>query len=94
MTLVWLRRTARSLEAIADYIARENRQAAHTTILTIRTAAARLIDNPALGRPGRVLGTRELVVVGTPYILPYRVQGEVIQILHVLHGARQWPERF
>ena len=94
MTLVWLRRAERSLEAIADYIARENRQAAHTTILTIRAAAARLIDNPALGRPGRVPGTRELVVVGTPYILPYRVQGEAIQILHVLHGARQWPERF
>ena len=61
MTLVWLRRAERSLEAIADYIARENRQAAYTTILTIR-AAARLIDNPALGRPGRVPGTRELVV--------------------------------
>ncbi len=94
MTLVWLRRAERSLEAIADYIARENLQAAHATILTMRTAAARLIDNPALGRPGRVPGTRELVVVGTPYILPYRVQGEIIQILHVLHGARQWPERF
>jgi toxin ParE1/3/4 len=94
MMLVWLRRAERSLEAIADYIARENRPAAHVTIPTIRTAAARLIDNPALGRPGRVPGTRELVVVGTPYILPYRVQGEIIQILHVLHGARQWPERF
>ena len=94
MTLIWLRRAERSLEAIADYIARENRQVAYTTILTIRTAAARLIDNPALGRPGHVLKTRELVVVGTPYILPYRVQGEVIQILHGLYGARQWPERF
>jgi toxin ParE1/3/4 len=94
MTLVWLRRAERSLEALTDYIARENRQAAHNTILTIRTAAARLIDNPALGRPGRVPGTRELVVVGTPYILPYRVQGETIQVLHVLHGSRQWPERF
>ena len=93
MTLVWLRRAERSLEAIADYIAREHRQAAYTTILTIRAAAARLIDNPALGRPGRVPGTRALVV-GTPYILPYRVQGEIIQILHALHGARQWPERF
>jgi len=94
MTLVWLRRAERSLEAIADYIAQENRQAAYTAILTIRMAAARRIDNPALGRPGRVPGTRELVVVGIPYILPYRVQGETIQILHVLHGARQWPERF
>ena len=94
MTLIWLRRAERSLEAIADYIARENRQAAYTTILTLRAAAARLTDNPALGRPGRVPGTRELVVADTPYILPYRVQGDIIQILHVLHGARQWPEQF
>ena len=64
------------------------------TYLAMRAAAARLLDNPALGRPGRVPGTRELVVAGTPYILPYRVQGEIIQILHVLHGARRWPERF
>ena len=92
MTLVWLRRAERSLEAIADYIARENRQAAHTTP-TIRMVA-RFSDSATLGRPGRVPGTRGLVVAGTPYILPYRVQGEIIQILHVLHGARQWPERF
>jgi toxin ParE1/3/4 len=94
MTLIWLRRAERSLEAIADYIARDNRQAAYTTILTIRAAAARLTDNPALGHPGRIPGTRELVVAGTPYILPYRIQGDIIQILHVLHGARQWPEQF
>jgi plasmid stabilization system protein ParE len=61
--------------------------------MTIRAAAARLLDHPALGRPGRVPGTRELVVSGTPYILPYRVQGETVQILHVLHGAQRWPER-
>ena len=94
MTLVWLRRDERSLEVIAYDIARVHRQAAHTTILTIRAAGTRLIDNPAIGRPGRVPGSRELVVVGTPYILPYRVQGETIQSLHVLHGAGQWPERF
>lgn len=66
MTLVWFRRAERSLEEITDYIARENRQAPHNTILTVRAAATRLIDHPALGHPGRVLGTPELVVVGTP----------------------------
>ena len=93
MRLLWVRRAERSLQAIADAIAQDNPQAAYTLIMTIRAAAARLLDHPALGRPGRAPGTRELVVSGTPYILPYRVQGETVQILHVLHGARQWPER-
>ena len=47
-----------------------------------------------MGRPGRVPGTRELVIPGTPYIVPYRVQGEAIQILRVYHSARRWPESF
>jgi toxin ParE1/3/4 len=93
MRLLWVRRAERSLEAIADAIAQDNPQVAPTLIMTIRAAAARLLDHPALGRPGRVPGTRELVVSGTPYILPYRVQGETVQILHVLHGAQRWPER-
>ena len=47
-----------------------------------------------MGRIGRVYGTRELVVTGTPFILPYRISGQHIQILAVFHGARQWPENF
>ena len=53
-----------------------------------------LPDNPHMGRAGRVPGTRELVIPQTPYIVPYRVQGEVIQILRVYHGARRWPDSF
>ena len=53
-----------------------------------------LAMSPGLGRPGRVAGTRELVVSGIPYIVPYRVKGEVVQIITVLHGAQKWPERF
>jgi toxin ParE1/3/4 len=48
---------------------------------------------PAIGRPGRVAGTRELVVSGTPYIVPYRVRGERVQIITVLHSAQRWPDR-
>jgi toxin ParE1/3/4 len=50
-------------------------------------------QNPAAARPGRVAGTRELVIVGTPYIVPYRVKADVIQIITVLHGAQRWPDR-
>lgn len=49
---------------------------------------------PASGRPGRVLGTRELVVSRTPYIVPYRVRGDMVELLLVLHAARKWPSQF
>jgi toxin ParE1/3/4 len=48
---------------------------------------------PGIGRPGRVAGTRELVTAGTPYIVPYRVAGDAVQIITVLHGAQNWPDR-
>jgi toxin ParE1/3/4 len=53
-----------------------------------------LPTRPQSGRPGRVSGTRELVVTRTPYVVPYRVQGRNIEILRVYHGARKWPEHF
>jgi toxin ParE1/3/4 len=49
---------------------------------------------PQKGRTGRVHGTRELVVPGTPYIVVYRLKADGIQILSILHGARRWPSRF
>ena len=45
----------------------------------------------ALGRPGRVPSTRELVVVGTPYVVAYRIERTVVLVLHILHGAQRWP---
>jgi plasmid stabilization system protein ParE len=54
-----------------------------------------LTDEPKLGRPGRVPGTRELVVPRTPYIVAYAVlSSDSIRILGVRHGARRWPESF
>ena len=50
-----------------------------------------LDDQPGIGRPGRVRGTREFVVTGTPFILVYRIHGAQIEILRVLHGHQQWP---
>ncbi len=47
-----------------------------------------------MGRAGRVPGTRELLIPGTPYIIPYRVRAGAVEILRVFHAARRWPERF
>jgi toxin ParE1/3/4 len=51
-----------------------------------------LAENPHIGRPGRVPGTREFVIDKTPYIVPYRVKDNALQILRIYHGARRWPE--
>jgi toxin ParE1/3/4 len=58
----------------------------------ILDTVAYLIEHPEIGRKGRILGTRELIIPGLPYIVPYRVRGGVIEILGVLHTAQQWPK--
>lgn len=68
--------------------------AARRIVARIRSAVEHLRAHPKLGRPGRVAGTRELVVSDTPFIVPYRVRESGIEILTVLHAARRWPEDF
>ena len=94
MRIVWLYRAIIDLKSARAYIAQDNPEAAQRTGRKITPAVAALADNPAIGRPGRVVGTRELVVVGTSYIVPYRVRGNTVQVLRVLHAAHRWPEGF
>lgn len=92
--LVYSRRYRRQLEEIYERITVDNPAAAPRVIQRIRTAVERLQEFPAIGRPGRVADTRELVVSGTPYIVPYRVKDDIVQIIGVLHSAQRWPDRF
>ena len=94
MQIVWLYRAIIDLRSARAYIAQDNPQAANRTGRKITSAIAGLAENPAIGRPGRVTGTRELLVAGTSYIVPYRVRGNTVQVLRVLHAARRWPEDF
>ena len=93
MRVRWLRRALANLGEEAQYIAVDNPPAART-VTTIFAAVDRLARHPAMGRSGRVPGTRELVVSGTPYVIPYRVRGGVLEVLRVFHAARQWPSEF
>ncbi len=68
------------------YIVRDDPEAAARIVERIVTSVEGLGAHPASGRPGRVPGTRELVVSGTPYLVPYRVRGETVEILQVFHG--------
>ena len=94
MRVKWLRSALANLEAEAEYIARDNPAAAARVVTTINRAVQTLRRFPALGRPGRVPGTRELVVSSTPYIIPYRVRNNAVEILRVFHAARRWPGKF
>jgi toxin ParE1/3/4 len=94
MEIVWRPFALEDLEEAHRYIAQDNPAAADRIRIAIRAAVERLTDYPNLGRPGRVDETRELVVAGTSYIVAYAVLENQIMILSVLHGAREWPERF
>ena len=75
------------------YISKDDPRAAARTAKRIRSAVEGLTSLPRIGRPGRVEGTRELVVANTPYIVPYRLKADEVQILRVYHTARRWPKR-
>ena len=90
----WLKRALASLDAEASFIALDNPAAAAHVVDTIVRSVELLAQHPGLGRPGRVEGTRELVVANTPYLVPYRVRNNVVEILRVFHGARKWPQKF
>jgi toxin ParE1/3/4 len=94
MNVVWLATAERDLEALTDYIAMDNPQAALQIFTTIRRSVERLAAHPHLGRAGRVERTRELVIPGLPYIVVYTLTSEEVRILAVLHTARRWPKRF
>ena len=94
MCTKWTRKALANLDDIMEYIAGDNPQAASRMVKMIDGAVQPLGQHPFLGRPGRVPNTRELIVSGTPFILPYRVKGSTVEILRVLHAARRWPDDF
>jgi toxin ParE1/3/4 len=94
MKIKWLDLAVDDLEELADYIAHDNPDAAYRMVAFLWASINRLADHPETGRPGRVFGTRELVISHTPFIVPYRIVNSEIQILRVLHGARKWPDAF
>jgi toxin ParE1/3/4 len=94
MPVIWTRQAAQQLSEAHEFIARDRRDAADRQLLLIYRAAESLAVFPEKGRPGRIPGTRELVVAGTSYLIGYRIRESSVRILGILHGARRWPSRF
>lgn len=94
MQIKWLRKALQNLDDEAAYIAQDNPVAARQVVQQIVQTIALLSDNPALGRAGRIHGTRELVIPNTRYIVPYRVRPQLqrIEILRVFHTSRRPPQ--
>jgi len=94
MRVRWLRKALRNLDEEATYIAADDPNAARLVVERVLNAVAKLGRQPGLGRPGRAPGTRELVVPKTRYIVPYRVRGDVVEVLRVFHTSKRLPAKW
>ena len=92
MTVVWSPQAVEHLTHLRSYIARDNPKAANRVATALLNAVELLAELPNLGRPGRVAGTREMVVPGTPYVIPYRIRGDRLEVIAVFHGRQKWPK--
>ena len=93
MAVKWTKRALANLVAIIEYIEKDNPERAKSFALEIQVKTNSLAEFPGIGRPGRVMGTRELVIHPN-YVIPYRVRAGIVEILRVQHVARRWPRHF
>ena len=91
MQIVWLKTALKNLDELGAYIAQDNPIAASQVVDLITSQVKQLSTQPAMGRPGRVLGTRELVISNTHYLVPYRIKNNMVEILRVFHTSRKLP---
>ncbi|PTM40481.1 type II toxin-antitoxin system RelE/ParE family toxin [Bosea sp. 124] len=92
MKVHWSSRALAEIDTIFAFVAAADRALAERLTFEIEARAAKMAEYPEMGRPGRVDGTREFVVTGTPYIIPYRVRDGRVEILAALHASREWPD--
>ncbi|EUB95060.1 plasmid stabilization system [Rhizobium sp. CF080] len=86
MKIVYLPQTRADLRWMKDYYTQVFPQGARYARLRFQNAERLLKDNPEIGRPGALPGTRELVIARTPFIILYRIQMDRIEILRIWDG--------
>lgn len=94
MRIKWLRTASKNLDAATSYVAKDDPEAAQKMFWHIWNSVEALKEHPELGRPGRVFGTRELVISGYPFIVPYRIRGNEVQVLRVFHTSQRLPDNW
>ncbi|MCP4150867.1 MAG: type II toxin-antitoxin system RelE/ParE family toxin [bacterium] len=94
MHVRWTKAASQDLDSIEEYISRDDPGAAILQVIRVIDAVEKsLIESPSIGKPGRCPESREFYISGTPYIVAYRVEDNVLIVLRVIHGARRWPKR-
>ena len=95
MIIDWLPEANRNRIEQLDYIAADSPLAAADQDDEIERQVNMLHEHPKMGRPGRVKGTRELVISSTPFIAVYRLKAaQRIEVLRMLHGSQRWPPKW
>jgi len=84
----WTTEAADQFEAAVKHIQQDNPIAGRNVAQSVIDRIEQLATLPGLGRPGEVKGTRELVI--PPYVVVYRSTEEIVEILHIWHGAQDW----
>lgn len=92
MQIKWLRKALINLEHSAEYLHEHNPQSARDFVKEVHELTELLKENPAMGRLGRVFGTRELILNQFPYLIPYRVKNNCIEILRVFPTRMSQPD--
>lgn len=93
MNVVCSRRAIRNLIQLRKHIEKHFEENAALVAAHILKSVDLLQSHPEIGRPGRVVGTRELIVPDTPYVIPYRVRRERLELIAVFHGHQKWPAK-
>jgi addiction module toxin, RelE/StbE family len=94
LILHWTESALKDKDSHIDYIAQDNVSAAIDMGDEIERQISLLAEHPKLGRVGRIKGTRELVIQGTPYIAAYKISSDCVYVLRILHGAMNWNKQF
>ena len=90
MRLRWTLAAANDLENISDYLHDRQPQFAQPTVRRLYAEIRELRHFPSRGRPGRETGTRELILIGLPYVIVFRAGDQLVEILRIYHGAQDW----
>lgn len=90
MRVIWTPEAQQDRAVVWDHIAADSPRAAARMDELFSDAATRLAEHPKLGRPGKIPGTRELILHES-YRLVYEIEGKAVWVLALMHTARQWP---
>jgi toxin ParE1/3/4 len=91
MNIRWSPEPAVDFAGIVEYIRTQNPSAADRIARTTYDSVNSFESFPQRGRPGRVEGTRELVLAPLPFIVVYRIKQNIVEAARVLHGSQRWP---